>query len=349
MSKEVRIAILAILVLAASFWGYKFLLGTNLFSNSTDLYVEYDYVGELQVASPVYINGFKAGVVTDIRLKKEDMRTIVVAINIGTGIQVPQNAIAEVFVTGVMGSKALRLVFDRPCSGPDCAANGSYLKGRVVGMLNSMLDPNDVNGYLNMVESGFSNILDTLTLKDNDPNDPNNIRKTYQDMQRTIENLRAISEQLNKVVAASSGRISSIVANLEDISANLKQSNSQIKNILANVEGFSSNLNQVDLKSTLTKSEAAIDRLRLTMATADTAIGTINLLVSNLQNGNGSLGQLLTNDSLYNNINMSMEHIRWLSQDLRLNPKRYTSIFRKRVSPYANPQFDPALIQRQQR
>jgi phospholipid/cholesterol/gamma-HCH transport system substrate-binding protein len=343
MKKEVGIAILTIAVICLSIWGYKFLLGTNILSNSTTLVAEYDYVGELEIASPVYINGFKAGVVTDIHLKESDMRTIVVEFTLNAGIRVPKSSVAEIFITSVMGSKAMRIAFDKPCgNGIECADDGDMIKGKVIGMMNSMLDPKDVNGYVDILENGMTNLMDTLSLRVNDPNDPNNMRRTYQDMQQTIANLKEVSSRLNGIVAGSSGKITGIISNLESISGSLSQSNNQIKNILGNVDGFTGELKKVDLNGTVKSVESAVSSLESTLANTDTAIAEINGLIAGLKNGQGSLGQLITNDSLYNNLNASLNHIQWLTQDIRLNPKRYNNLFKRKSPAYVFPADDPA-------
>ena len=115
MSNETKVGILAVIAIAILFWGYKFLKGQNILTNSNILYVEYENAEMLATSAPVVISGFQVGVVANMYLKPENMRTIVVELDIDRGVKVPKNAIAEIMSFDITGSKGVNLQFDRPC------------------------------------------------------------------------------------------------------------------------------------------------------------------------------------------------------------------------------------------
>lgn len=125
---------MAIIVIAISVWGYKFLRGKNLLKPTNTYYVRYTDVEQLAETSPVLIRGMNVGTVSSVDLDK-DMQTIIATLNIKRGITIPADAEAVIVSTGLMGGKAVELRITKACSGPDCAKPGSFLHGSVQGLL----------------------------------------------------------------------------------------------------------------------------------------------------------------------------------------------------------------------
>ena len=133
MSNETKVGILAVVAIALFVFGFNFLKGLNMLSNSTILYASYDNVSSLTVSTPIFINGLQVGVVKDIYFK-DDLQTIEVEMNIEDEYRVPKDAEAVIASTSLMGGVALHLRYNSVCGGPDCAQTGDHLKGRLASI-----------------------------------------------------------------------------------------------------------------------------------------------------------------------------------------------------------------------
>ena len=350
MRNETKIGILAIIALSILIWGYKFLKGQNILSASTSIYAEYEHVQQLQNSAGIFINGFQVGVVKDIYLKPDDMKTIVVSMSIDRGVKIPKNAYATIISTSVMGGKAIRLDFDGPCSGDNCADNGDYLNGRIQGFLASVVgEPEELDVYVDKVTKGLSTALDTLSAEISDPNSDSAIAKSAQDIQAILANLNATTSKLNHFLSNSTAKMNSVLKNLESISANIAAGNNDIKTTMGNMATFSDQLKTMDLNATLSKtnkvmdnSAASIEKLSGTLQSADKAVAELSGIMTKMKAGEGTLGQLLVDEDLYTNLEKSTRQLELLLQDFRLNPKRYTRILSKKQIEYKKPQVDPA-------
>ena len=161
MSNETKIGILTVVAVTLLIVGYKFIKGQNIFTTSTLIHVDYQRVDQLSASSPVFINGFQVGIVSKVFLK-EDMSTIHVVLNIDKGINIHKNAVAEIISSSIMGGKAIRIVENLPCNGESCVQNGDQLRGRTIGMLNSMVPQQDMQNYLTFVKDNLGDVYDTL-------------------------------------------------------------------------------------------------------------------------------------------------------------------------------------------
>ena len=163
-------------------------------------------------------------------------------------------------------------------------------------------------------------------------------------MQSVVANLKATTAGLNALMAASTGNIGATLNHLNGISANLESGNAQIKSILNNIDTMTGKLKGVDLNKTTGGANEAIAAMRKALMTTDSALYEIKGIAAKLGTGQGTVGQLLSNDTLYTNLNTSLLNLTALTQDIRLNPKRYLNLnpFRS-YKPYVLPENDPLL------
>lgn len=350
MSNESRIGLMAVIVFAIAIWGYKFLQGKNLLSTSTALYIEYDDVTELPKSAPVLKNGFQVGVVSDIYLKPDNPEKIIVAIDIDNAVKVPKNTRAVLLSLGVMSGRGIELEFSQPCSGADCAQSGDYLQGVTKGLLGSMVDPSEVPAYMDQLNEGIQNILDTLKEEMNEPGSRDSgIGKIAKDMEITMANLKMMTGQINGLLAANSKSLNRMLTNMASITGNLADNNEQITTLMANASKFSGQLAESDIKGTvqtangtLEETQKMVTDLKATLATLDQTFTQANTLLTKINAGEGTLGLLVKDEALYNNLNKTSREMELLLQDVRLHPKRYTRILSKKEKPYEVPQDDPA-------
>ena len=320
MRNEVKIGILAIVSMALSFWGYKFILGKNMLAQSNFYKVYYDNANRIQIGTEVIVSGVKVGIVNDIQLQPD--QRVLVTLDLQKSIKVPKDAKAIIIATNMMGGKGILLDYDKICSGPDCAKSGDILEGRTWGMMASMFGKQEMEEYVGILKEGLNDIIDTLN-KQMVEGEDSKIGKSIADIQQTLSNLKSATGTLNQVIAQSSGDITGTLDNLESITGSLDDNKSKIENIISNADSFSSNLAELDLKTSMEEIKTTIDELKTTLSSANTLIGDIN-------EGNGSLGKLIKDETLYNNLNRLSTQADSLLSDFQNKPYRYMPLKSKR-------------------
>lgn len=324
MSRETRIGILSIIVIAASIWGYKFIKGQNIFSSQQFFYINYDDVGQMQQSSPVFNLGYQIGTVTDIYREPDRYDKVVVEIEVIKKFKVPKEAVA-IINQSAMGDKSIHIEFNKACSGADCAKSGDFLKGEYKSVLGSMTSPDEVKKYLDEVVKGLKDVtgkLDTMV------NDPNNVMgKTMSDLQLTMANMKSLTGNLDREMQRN-GKVNNILANVQELSASIEKQ--RIQSILANADSISNKVNEIDMKAisdntnkTMAEAQAAIAELSKTMEKADKAILEFNALLAGINKGEGSLGKLVKDDKLYDELKDAAEKANVLMLDIQQRPARY--------------------------
>lgn len=341
-SNETKIGLLVIVAAAMVIWGYKFVKGKNILNSSTLLYVQYEEVDRLATSTPVTIQGFQVGIVSDIYFKVKDGEQVVeVVLDIESDIKIPKTAFANIVATGIMGGKALEIEFDKPCTGNDCAQDGDMLRGNFKSVIASMMSPDDLGGYMNEVNQNVGPLVDTLKSKFAGNAEGS---QAVEDVKVIISNLRKMTTSLDQLMRNSSGKIDGLLANLEGITSTINSSQTDIKGIISNANSFSAKMNALNLDETLSKANKALDstpelmeKLKGTLGEADKAAQELSGLMQKVGNGEGTLGKLLTDEQLYTDIEKAMQNLDLLLQDFRLHPERYRRILSKKKIPYEDP------------
>ena len=344
---ETKVGLLAIIALAAAFWGYKFLKGQNVLTSSQIFYVKYANVDQLRPSSPVFINGLQVGMVKDISIDKTDDKTLIVTINIEKGIQIPKDATADIIGLTLMGGKAVEIVIPHPCDGDGCAQSEDYLLGTTRSIARSLLgDPAQLDAYVAKLRMAF----DTLA----DPNSPEGLGPSMKAMETTLMNLALVSAKLDAMLAQNRSDVASTMSNVAAITQNLKGSNSDIAATMSNLKAVSEQIKGAGVDGTAKKAGAALDSmilalgaLKSTLDGAERAVGNVELMANKMVSGEGTAGKLLNDEAAYLQLVSSMRQISLFLQDFRLNPKRYTTVkakvFGKNKTPdYKTPFEDPA-------
>ena len=147
-------------------------------------------------------------------------------------------------------------------------------------------------------------------------------------------NLKMATDNANKLVLASNENISKITKNLANVTDNFAKSNADIQGALRNANTFTAKLNDLKLGATVDNANATIVTLQSTVQKMNTTIASLNTTLEKANNGNGSLAALINDRSLYDDLRTTNLQIQLLVQDLRLNPKRYTTILSGKSKPY---------------
>lgn len=323
MRYEVKIGILAIVAIAAAFWGYKYIQGSNLLSRATDYYALYDDVSGLTVGTPVTISGVAVGNVLGIYLDQAS-RMVRVDFEVNRGVNIPKSTVANIVTVSIMGEKSLSLTYNTPCFGNgDCLAEGGEVEGRVQTLLSSFIGGDGDSDPLENAQDQLGNALDTLEYKFFDPESDNPVARATNDLAATMEQLRASSVQLQRIMDQNAGAINTSMNNLASLSSTLSAKEDAIASTLDNAAEFSQDLSALELDNTMREVNAAVANLKNTLNRADQAVGGVTQVMNKINSGEGTLGKLLSDDKIYDRIDRASGSLDTLASDLQERPYRY--------------------------
>jgi len=308
VSKEFKIGLVVICAVAAFVWGINFLKGSNIFTKKNYLYALYPKIDGLIEASPILVNGFKVGQVSEISLiRLKDTNKVLVKFLITSDVQIPVRSIARSVSADLLGSKAVEIIFSNQ---KEFAKNGDTLIAALEPGFKQELDKRiapiqakaeNLIGTMDSVITVVSSILNAKTR--------DNLDKSIEGVKKAILTLEQTAYKLNDLVGNEKAKISSILSHINNISSDLDKSGKKIDNIISNLSNISDSLAKAQLKS-------AIDE-------ADRSLKQLNTMITRINEGQGTMGKLAKNDSLYNNLNKSSSDLDKLLKDLRINPERY--------------------------
>ena len=346
ITNETKIGLLAVITIIAAFWGYKFLKNESVLDKNIFLNADFDNAEQITTSSPVYFHGVTVGTLKEIKFRPDNNNraTLVIAIKQNPGI--PKNARVMLFSNGVLAGKALQLEYETPCAGNNCAVSGDYLQGTSQSMLTSMIGtPEQLDPYMKKITHGVNTMMDTLSLSLKDPE--NEVGKSLRDVQEALISLRKSTETVNKILAASSNNMNATFANLEVLTRGFAKNNDNISGAIGNIKTLTEHANSLNfskINGATDSLSSSIVSLKQTLNESQNTLRSLTGVMNRVQNGEGTVGQLLTNDSIYKNLNLMALHTEALMQDIRLNPKRYINFnpFR-RYKQYVVPENDPLI------
>ena len=306
MSKELKIGLIATFLIALLIWGINFLKGRNILTEKNRFYAVYNEIGGLEEASPVYLNGYEVGMVEDIKLSGENMKDLLVQFNIRKDLKIPKNSRSIIYNADLMGTKAIKLKFTD--------ASQYYEPGDTVP---SALEPNiteQIYTEIQPIKSKTQTILSSLDsiIRLFDGDTRKNIQQSIVNLHTTTLNLKNTTENLNQLLAQNNQKIKKIIANTESVTTNLKNNNEAISNSFRNISSVTDSLKSANLGKTMR-------RLQNTLSTTDS-------IVKGIQKGEGSLGKLTKDDSLYIRLNQTTGSLNELIKDIEENPGKYIHI-----------------------
>ncbi|MBC5834111.1 MCE family protein [Flavobacterium sp. F372] len=317
ITREIKVAVLVILSIVLFYWGFTFLKGRNLFDSSNKLYAVYDNVSGLVVAAPVTINGLTIGKVNSIEMLPDGKMNVELVIT-NEQIKIAKSSIAQIKDTGLIG-------------------------GREIAILNNFSDKNFVESGDTLQTSAKLGLTAELA---------NQIGPVKDKVEILLENANKLIENLNATLdAATQQKLKIAIASLEVTMSEFSQASKNINGILvdtkpklsstlSNFEKTSANLNNISTSLDKADLGATVKKLEATLT-------NVNGIMANLEQGKGTMGKLLSDDAMYNNLTKTSKELELLLQDLRLNPTRYVnvSVFGKKNKPYTTPTTETIIEQ----
>ena len=296
MSREVKIGILVVICLFALYWGINFLKGRDIIGSTNSYYVVYQQVADLQKSAPVLVHGYKVGTVDNISLDKNNPSKILVELAVDKSIKIPKTTVAEIYNADFMGTKAIRLQFE----GYNIpASRGDTLLASVAP---SVLD--DLSPITKKVDIALQELTQTL-VNINTLLDPESI----ENLKATFANLNSATQNANYILNQNRNKISLVIDQASNLVASLNQSSQDIKVITSNFRAFSDSLSPQQVSQILSNIEITSQELKVVM--------------KEINGQTGTLGKMIYDPSLHNQLLKLSSSIDSLAVDLRKNPKRY--------------------------
>ena len=303
ISNETKIGALTAIAITILILGYSFLRGNDVFSGSNKYYAVYKSVEGLAVAKPVLVNGFQIGRVSSMKLQP-DGHTIV-EFKIDPDYVIPNNTLAKLSRTDLLGSKAI--VFELGNSKVP-ADDKDTLRADIQGSLAESLQP--IQKKAEMLISKMDSSLAAIN-KILNPNFQKNVDRSFMSIANSLQTLEGTTKKIDNLVASQSGHINGILSNAEVVSGSLKSSTAHINGMSANFEKVSNDIAAANIKQTLDNANKAMADLQAT--------------ITKINNGQGSMGLLLNDETMYKNLTDASNNLNNLFIDLKAHPKRYVS------------------------
>ena len=308
LSQEIRVGLLAIVAMVMFYFGFNFLKGSDFFSSNNQYEVLYGSVDGLTASNPVRINGLSVGRVKSIEILQDQGNKLRVVLEINKKISIPVNSTALLADDGLLGGKLINLKLNP--NGAPLPGEGSLIGAKEAGLINSISDR--ATPVLNSVDSLMKNLNLVVA----------SFSKTAAVLNQTLAGANRVTGTLDVTVQENRAALQTTLANVGKLSTSLIETERQLKPILTKAGTFADSLNALQLRQTL--------------ATANATVANLQKILTDVNQGKGSLGKLTSDDALYSNVNATTVSLTKLLTDLRENPKRYVhfSLFsRKEKAP----------------
>jgi len=307
LSREIKIGATTVITIIAFIWGFNYLKGKSIFNKQRTFYVAYDNVAGLMKANTVSISGLSVGQVDDIYFDETKPSQVIVELTISNNVRIPKNSVARLYSSDLLGTKGIELVLG---NSKEYARNGDTLKAAIALSLqeevNQMVQPilRKAGSMISSIDTVLTAVGDVFNYRTR-----NNLIESVESLKHTMVNIQSATKSIDTLMGSERDRLASIFRNIESITNNLSLNNDELNRIISNAALISDTLAKFKLSNTLSNLEHSINNL--TNAT------------DKINKGEGTIGQLLNDQTLYDDLQSSSHQLDLLLEDIRLNPKRY--------------------------
>jgi len=302
LSVEVKIGIIVTVAIAVVIWGLNFLKGKNILKPANDYYVLYKDVGGLDKNAKVFYKGLRIGQVDNIHFNDDGTENLIVVMSINKPYKLPYNSIAEVYSADLLGTKAIRII-------------GTELsqKHKPGDTLLTSVSPGldqQIKDQIIPLKDKAENLIETI---DSLIKGLNYIfdEQAKNSLHESILNLESSTGHLDEMLT-DDGKLTRMINNIESISSNIQSNNDEIADAISNISSLSDSLAGSELRSAINRVNESLDQT--------------HQILQKINKGEGNIGLLVNNDSLYYNLESLSGEIDRLMKDLQENPKKYIHI-----------------------
>lgn len=300
ISNEVKVGAIALITILIFIWLYNFLKGKDLFSSTATYYVVYDKVGGLAESSPVEVNGYKVGVVQSIKFLDALSGKLLVVLSVDRNFRLPVNTVAEITTATLVAGMKVQFIYGE---GPDTYNYNDTIPGRlaesIIGRIESELGPLSERiihliGSLDSVVSSLNEVIDA------------DFRKNIGE---SVAALNSTASSLSSIIGSKEAELKETLVNINEFTSMLAANSEKMSNTFSSLESIADTIASSDIYTSAVRLRESLEKT--------------SLLLDKINKGEGTAGQLITNDSLYNNLSKSLGSLDLLLQDLKENPGNY--------------------------
>lgn len=307
-TKEVKVAVFVILVAAMFIFGMNFLKGKGFFDNNSTYYAIFDQVGGMYKSDPIVVNGYQIGKMGELELISSGANRgkILAQMIISNEIQIPKNSVAILFSADLLGEMNVKLIYDEESS--TYHENGDTVSTKIEGSLFE-----EIGGELTPITEKLSTTMDNVNqLFDFENENQETLNYTLKSINEVLDTYNKTGAILNARLDGQLETLDALLKNVESLTSTLKGNEDNINEIMTNFKELSASLNKLELEQTLNNVNGTVSSLQ-------TTIGKMN-------STDNTLGALMNERTMYNNLEKSTESLNVLLNDVRINPKRYINI-----------------------
>ena len=293
VSNETKVGALTAISITLLILGFNFLKGKTLFKTGHYIYARYGDTKGLMVSNPVYINGFQVGTVMEIDNEDASLHNLILTLKLKEFYQIPNNSIA-IIKENPLGTPSINIQLGNATTFLNAGdtVHTQNNPGMIAGIMDKLGPVGlQVQQTLTHLDSVLKNINKIF-----DPTTRNNMQEVIANINKTTASLVISSASIQQMLAAQSGSIAQSMDNINGFTKNLADNNDKVTRVLTNVEKLK------------------------------TAVNNLNSLITSLNSNNGTLGKLMHDEALYNQLNETLNSANILLDDLRVHPKRYVSL-----------------------
>ena len=298
MKKELKIGIFAVTVIVASFFVLNYLRGKDIFNREFEIIAQYEDVHGLVPSAPVFIKGYKAGQVSEVSYDRSE-GFFEVTCSVKKDFAITAGSKMVIYSTDIMGSKGVKIEL---ADSDELVKDGDTLSAVYeVGMMDSLAET--ISPMLSKVSTTLDSLNTAVSGVNRLLSDANvtSISHTLKHLEVTVENLKGLAKTVN----GKSDDINALIDNLNEFSSSLKHISVKVDTTVTGVNNVIADLNQADIAG---------------------VVSSLRKFVDNLNDPEGTVGRLLTEDSVYNSVDSLLVDLNSLVHKIQENPKKYLKI-----------------------
>ena len=309
ITNETKVGALTAIAITLLILGFNFLKGKSLFKSGNFLYAKYKDTKGIMVSNPVYVNGLQVGTVYELEETSKNIDTIVVAIKLNKEYNIPVNSLASINATPL---GTVSMVIEMGNSKEYLKLNDTVATVDNPGLLGDLTSKavpvmDQIKTTVQTLDSVLRNMNSVL-----DPYTKANLQATMANFNRISASMVITSASLQSMMNEQSGSLAKSLTNVNSFTKNLSDNNAKITSTMTNLDNASQKFAKVDLEGTIQQMQ--------------TAIASLDAGIKKIDSKDGTIGLLLNDKQIYNNLANTTRSLNTLMDDVRVNPKRYLTI-----------------------
>lgn len=308
MTKEIKVALFVITIAVIFILGMNFLKGKGVFDNNNTYYTIFDKVDGLYTSDPVVVNGFAVGKMGALELISSgpNRGKVLAEMIVREDVQIPAGSKATLFSADLLGEMNVKLVYNEKATTfyQDGDTVLTMIEGSMFESLGAELTP--LTDKLDVTLGNINQLFDFENANQQ------TLNYTLESLNKVLDTYNTTGNVLNKRLDSQLASVEALLKNVESLTATLNNNEQNIDEILTNFNTLSASLSKLDLETTL--------------GNVDNTLGSLQTTIAKFDDPNNTVGAVLSDRTIYDNLEKSTESLNVLLNDVRINPKRYINI-----------------------